>query len=281
MELAAVNPTFRLSNDIWNQLPDILSVLKIFTEKTDFLQKENLTVSCAFSVWHDIKARIKKKKDSPLARVALQTLDVREKMFVENDVVYAGVFLDPRFRLLLSENEKAKAIDHLLYLHQKQTYKLNVPGSIEIPEETLTSSPQSIVTEELDAFEEYLQQIEVSKHNEAPRVRANLPNDAQYVRDTIKAIDDGTRLTSADCPDVWKYWYNKRLECPLLYNLARTVLAVAPTEVSVERNFSTLDFILTKKRTSLLDENLEMILFLKLNKSLFKDSDCIGELLFD
>lgn len=67
----------------------------------------------------------------------------------------------------------------------------------------------------------------------------------------------------------------------MLYDLARTIYAVAPTEVSVERNFSTLDFVLNKRRTNLLDENLEMVLFLKLNKSLYFDPYCFNQLSFD
>lgn len=184
--------------------------------------------------------------------------------------------------MLLSDNQKTKAVDHLLYLHQKQTHKKKNPGSIEILDETPERfRPSNQEGNVLDLFEEFLQEIEASKRNEAPNARTRLPGDAKHVRETIEAVDNGDRLTPAECPDVWKYWYDMRFQHPLLYDLAKTVFAVAPTEVSVERNFSTLDFILNKKRASLHDENLEMILFLKLNHSLFHYPDCLAQLHFD
>lgn len=68
---------------------------------------------------------------------------------------------------------------------------------------------------------------------------------------------------------VMHFWNNNRATRPDLYRLAEVVFAAAPTEVAVERTFSTLDFILTKLRNSLSDKSVERILLIKLNKSLF------------
>lgn len=54
-----------------------------------------------------------------------------------------------------------------------------------------------------------------------------------------------------------------------LFQLAEVVFAVAATEVSVERNFSGLSFILNKYRCCLSDEYLDVTLFVRLNKSIF------------
>lgn len=81
--------------------------------------------------------------------------------------------------------------------------------------------------------------------------------------------------------DMSKSWEADKFTFPILYELARTIMAVAPTEVSVERNFSTLDFILNKRRNRLSDPNLEMILFTKLNHPLFYDAIERQELDFD
>lgn len=44
--------------------------------------------------------------------------------------------------------------------------------------------------------------------------------------------------------NVLEYWYEKRFSHPLLYALARIVLAVPASQVSVEQCFSTLKFVL-------------------------------------
>lgn len=75
------------------------------------------------------------------------------------------------------------------------------------------------------------------------------------------------RIKSSE--SVMHFWNNNRATRPDLYRLAEVVFAAAPTEVAVERNFSTLDFILTKLRNSLSDESVERILLIKLNKALF------------
>lgn len=66
------------------------------------------------------------------------------------------------------------------------------------------------------------------------------------------------------------FWEANKTIKPELYEIAKAVFAVASTEVSVERNFSALSFILNKYRCSLGDEMLEDILFVRLNKSLFE-----------
>lgn len=68
--------------------------------------------------------------------------------------------------------------------------------------------------------------------------------------------------------DFWETYKHKYKE---IYILAKIIFAAAPTEVSVERCFSWLAFILNKYRYSLSDENLDTILFIRLNKKIFDD----------
>lgn len=65
------------------------------------------------------------------------------------------------------------------------------------------------------------------------------------------------------------FWEDNKAAYPELYELAQVVFAVAPTETSVERNFSALSFILNKYRCRLSDENSNEILFVRLNHTLF------------
>lgn len=46
-------------------------------------------------------------------------------------------------------------------------------------------------------------------------------------------------------------------------------MAILPTEVSCERNFSKLKFVMNRLRCSLVDSELEKMLYLNLNSNLF------------
>lgn len=68
---------------------------------------------------------------------------------------------------------------------------------------------------------------------------------------------------------VLEYWEKAKEIYPDLYKLAMVVFSVPPTEVQIERDFSSLDFIFTKRRGSLGYERLEDIMLIYLNKDLF------------
>ena len=65
--------------------------------------------------------------------------------------------------------------------------------------------------------------------------------------------------------NILHYWHVKADELPVLSKLASIVQAVPATQVSVERSFSALKFILSDERSNLNSSNLENILIVKLN----------------
>lgn len=65
--------------------------------------------------------------------------------------------------------------------------------------------------------------------------------------------------------DIKKFVHEMKFKSPHMSELAQVVLATPATQVSVERSFSALSFILNEKRTSLSPENINSILLVKLN----------------
>lgn len=70
----------------------------------------------------------------------------------------------------------------------------------------------------------------------------------------------------------FEYWYARRNQEPLLYELVEIIVAAAPTQTSVERAFSALSFILNPLRSQISDHHLEAVLIIRLNPSLFKSA---------
>lgn len=84
------------------------------------------------------------------------------------------------------------------------------------------------------------------------------------VQAAILAIRNYNEKKSLDI-DVIQYWYNKRFSDPTLSKLALIVHAVPATEVSCERCFSTLKFILNDYRTNIRSDTLADLMLIKLN----------------
>lgn len=91
----------------------------------DYLQTENLTMSDAYGVWIETEGRLKAMSNSPTAVQMLKRLTSRRDEFfiVNNNVMYSAMFLDPRFQLMLNENQKKEVFKHLIYLNQKVNLK--------------------------------------------------------------------------------------------------------------------------------------------------------------
>jgi hAT family C-terminal dimerisation region len=70
------------------------------------------------------------------------------------------------------------------------------------------------------------------------------------------------------------FWEKQKNIQPNLQKLAQVVFAVPATQVTVERSFSTLDFVFSKRRGRINEDNLENQLLVCLNRQ-FMDSSVL------
>lgn len=264
---------FYLSEDTWDKLTEIVSVLKIFRDKTVCLQKRNLVMTDALGIWLEIEARLKSIPENLFASVFLNAVVHRKKIVIENDVMYAAMFLDPRFQIMLSLNEISVAKKHLKYLHEKQTLKSNTI-STQLPLDQIAAD--GMENTEDNFLENIMREIELKKRIEEQSTLAHSLCDRSFDVEFSHFL--GTKRLVATA-DVMKYWSENRFNFPILHSLAKTVFAVPSSQVDVERHFSSSSFVLNKYRNRLSDENLDMILFLKLNESIFYEAIDNGLLL--
>lgn len=268
MSVALANESFHLSEDVWDELSAINEVLKIMSDKMDYLQTENLTMSDAYGAWIETEGRLKTMPNNPSAVLMLKQLTKRRDEFfiVNNIVMYSAMFLDPRFQFMLNANQKNDVFKHLTYLNQK----LNLKESAHEPQCTILATPtlQREPDRSGNVLEQILHQHELSLNSVACTSQTVSTSNALQIE--FEKFD-GIGRSHADS-GVRSFWKTGKFEYPILFKLSQLVLAVPPTEVAVERNFSALDFILNKRRNRLTDLNLETILLLKLNKSVFYES---------
>ena len=65
--------------------------------------------------------------------------------------------------------------------------------------------------------------------------------------------------------EIMAYWQDKKYIMPYVSKLATICHAVPATQVSVERAFSALKLMLDDRRCNLSEQNLQKLLFVKLN----------------
>lgn len=120
-----------------------------------------------------------------------------------------------------------------------------------------TSEPVSVVVDEMKSILSQTEQLKRrSQREHYIQTRANITA-------ILENFSAHPRLPSNQ--NIIQFWKNKALSEPQLYRLANTVLATPATQVSVERLFSSLKFILNDLRYNLSNNIVEDILILRNN----------------
>lgn len=208
-----------------------------------------------------------------LASNLLKNIRSRQAIILEIIPVYACMYLDPRYQCMLDENQKARARKHLVDLYRKinRIISQNEDLNESILDELEVSSA-SVAEYELDeeSLELALENIISQKCHSMPNDDSNFGTNNTCIETLLNEFDFSGNKRMNSKESVRDYWQNNMDNRPELFKLASVIFAVQSTEVSTERNFSVLNFILNRYRNSLSDESLERIMFMKVNQNLFK-----------
>lgn len=130
-----VTTELKLSDTIWEEINNILEALKPIKILTRQVQSVQMTLSDFYGFY--VKCRL--------------------LLFISNNILLAAVYLDPRYQILLSQEDRKNAQKHLYFLH-KQIHSRDddsAPASV-IPNSEMIVE---IHDHELE-FESFLSQIE-------------------------------------------------------------------------------------------------------------------------
>lgn len=80
---------------------------------TKTLQSEQLTLTDFFGAWLTCKIQTQILK-SIFSKNLVQCLIIRERYILNNRVLLSAMYLDPRFKNMLTQQQSTDAIDHLI-----------------------------------------------------------------------------------------------------------------------------------------------------------------------
>lgn len=245
---------------------ELVKILEIFYEATIESQKSNLTLSDFYKCWIIVQLKLDNLLNQPsytkLESHLLKSLKKREPKLLDNDLMKCALILDPRFCDELGETESDKAKEMLVNVWgQMKVFKKQLNDA-----ETMTENASS--TSNVEIFAQHMK-------NKNKR-RTQILEDTYTDDDVISSINTFVQQETVQGNDIqseWKifnFWETKKNTYPVLYELAMVILSIAPSQATIERNFSVLSLIFELHRCNLGQNMLQDILMIVLNADLFE-----------
>ena len=192
-------------------------------------------------------------------------MERREKVLLDNDVLLAAVYDDPLYRVTLNDQEHAKGKTALLEIalamknHKERTRRSGV-DLCEVRNEGNLEENFSSTSEDED-FEKILDRQAKRGKTETFNLSTSSPlqlfkTDFNNALPNMEKIDRSSKMSVMNAIPLYP---------AILQDVAYAVTALPPTQVSVERLFSALRIIRSDLRTSMKEDLLEAILFLRTN----------------
>lgn len=267
---------FRLLKRKWTALKEIGHVLSIPFKATVALQEQALTLSDVFGICLKMKLHLqacsaKKNYKSNLVKHLLSCLEQRKDTIFNNPFMSSALFLDPRFRNQIANDEErmSEAKTTLIKLWQRLKV-LSDPVSTESITNTTNASKGSDISFEYDENSEldtYLAGVSQSEPNES-NIPTQSGEDIVFLLDSFNPPNVSSK-TNIYMNRIFDYWEEIKVENEELYKLAMVVYGIPPTEVQIERDFSALNFVFSNRRCMIQEERLEDIMVIHLNPDLF------------
>ena len=256
--LALTNEALLLSDSDWSSIEEMAAALKPMHQLTKVLQYKSLTAGQLLGEW--VKTRLVLSSSTGSTRnQLLRAMLARESAIMENPAFLAAVFFDLRYQKLLTEDQKSIAQRHVLSVWKKlqrmtsdESHEEVLPV-VEVSSSSVSSSSSNDVEEEQRA-ENLLETL----------LKANdsiIRNENESIFDVISDFGKKNRLQKD--VNILLWWSQNGP--PELQDVALTILALPVTQVSVDRTFSGLKYILDDLRMKLKNDIIDAVMILRCN----------------
>lgn len=253
-DLFSSNEELHFTEEDWQNAEQIVLSLSAAEEATKVLQREQLTMGDFYGTW--LKCRMQTSKiDCPVATALVAFMKRREKWLLGNNLFCAAIYLDPRYHVSLSSDEKSRAKQHLIRTWEQ------IKSSMEDPRARPADSPDSPDKTETLSADDDLESFLKEKEESSSELRTKSRRKSDEIERLLESFEKEPRVKKD--ANVLEFWTRERLRLPELHQLAEVALAVPATQVSVERAFSGLKYILSSQRTRLAPTTLDNVLLLR------------------
>lgn len=245
----------------WDKISKLTASLKPLFDAIKF-KEEYLIVSEIFAISIKLNARYTKlAATNDFAKILLEPIKRHsEKVFQDNSIL-AGVYLDPRFQVLLSEQQKVKAKNHILVV-------FDCLQSIE--NSVASSSAYESAKGEASQLN-YDSDDDLGMLIQAKKAKLTIINSGDTNKISINnIIHSFDQIPIEDYKnsnfDIFGYWDSVPENFKDLRNVAFLIFSATASSISMQRSISSLKYVLGTTRKDIDHETLEAILFILLNE---------------
>lgn len=262
---------FQLMLIKWSTMNEILSVLKAPFDVTNASQNAGFTLSDFYGSWCIMKLKLEKLVRGQnmvcnFAEILLTKLEERSSILFNNPAMIVAVYLDPRFNFKMKMNhpdEVQIAKKMLETLHERVTRM----HELEKPLVEISDSEEDIFEDDCVASG-----LQRAFHGEIPHRNDSAAVNKDEFMKLLESYDQIERIHNKH--SIVEFWNGRKDVDPVLYESASIIHAIPPSQATVERAFSILNYILNPRRTRLSQSMLENILMINLNKDLVDAIHC-------
>jgi len=259
------HPDVCLSEAEWKEVEDLECLLRdpfLFTKK---LQTANLTPGEFYKDWKKLLFKFA-QIGGILAEAMKKSMERRGKVLLSNDVLLAAVYVDPMYRVTLTIDEQERGRKAIVAIalrmkshEERKSRAINMDDSQDLTAvESFTLSSDS----DNEDFEKHLDQQAKRRKMENENMTHRLSPLEEYKLSVTSALSEMEKIDRSSKLSVMTAIPQYPL---MLQKVAYTVTALPPTQVTVERLFSSLRIIRSDLRTLMKEDLLEAILFLRAN----------------
>lgn len=243
---------------------EIVESLQIFYEATMVCQKADFTLTDFYKCWVIIKMKIHSRINLPsktkLDALLLKSFNKREPKLIDNKLMKCAMILDPRFcdeinaeQVIETKNVLASVWEAIKHFRKSDEN-----------DDSIVSASQT----SHDIFKQYM----LNKNKNRRTILEDTTTEADLMVSINSFIEKESLEGAVDdefC--IMTYWETKKKVYPVLYELAMVIFAISPTQVTVERLFSTFSLLFSDHRASLSQILLEDILLICSNQDLLRE----------
>lgn len=225
---------YNLSRREWKVLEELRRCLKPARMCTLELQKEQLTMGDFYNSWLQCKILTRRAscKEKDLASIIVSQMESREKDLFQTKAFITGLFLDPRYDVMLEDHQRDLAVKHIVEVFERlQQLKNQESAQVDQAESELDETFSSEDEEEEDPVERILRQ----KEKQSARASGSAINSESSAKDkllrSVTKYGKMKRLPKKE--NLFKFWEKQKSNMPELYEVVCTLLSVPCTQVNL------------------------------------------------
>ena len=224
-QIGLANESLLLLDEDWEKISDITETLKPLREATCALQMKNLTAGEFLAQW--IKCKIILERSTAVtAPLFLQAMEKREGSLLSNPAFLSAVYLDKRYNVLLTEEQKELSQIHLLGLWKKiqiisSTMSAAVADSVSAKEDSFTNDDGdgAADSDSVDIVEHLLRFSDANK-------AADTANKESEVAEHLKMFAKASCISKSEC--IFQWWHYQQES--VIKKLAEVAIALPVTQ---------------------------------------------------